>query len=142
MFVVKLHNISLRVGCNKPSVTLPASQIYLRSPSRPVHPQYTRNITKHKICANTMPSSTVRTPTPIALVQALTCYQSTIFLYFLAIWLPFVPVFIRRGCSADLLINIMLDILGWIPGVIHSWYIISKTEKHPDSMGRPDGRRY
>jgi hypothetical protein len=57
-----------------------------------------------------------------------------------------VPVFIKRGCSADLLINIALDILGWIPGVIReplsivvslirtdkkktdAWYIISKNE--------------
>ncbi|KAF2850123.1 UPF0057-domain-containing protein, partial [Plenodomus tracheiphilus IPT5] len=53
---------------------------------------------------------------------------ATICTYFLAIWLPFVAVFLRRGCSADLLINILLDCLGWIPGVIHAWYIISKTE--------------
>jgi uncharacterized membrane protein YqaE (UPF0057 family) len=57
--------------------------------------------------------------------------QGTIFLYFLAIWLPFLPVAMLRGCSADLLINILLDILGWIPGVIHAWYIISKAEKEP-----------
>jgi uncharacterized membrane protein YqaE (UPF0057 family) len=68
--------------------------------------------------------------------------QGTVLLYFLAIWLPFLPVAMRRGCSADLLINIMLCILGWIPGVIHAWYIISKTEKHPASMGAPDGTRY
>lgn len=37
-------------------------------------------------------------------------------LYFIAIFLPFLPVLIRRGCGADLLINICLDILGWIPG--------------------------
>ncbi|EMD85292.1 hypothetical protein COCC4DRAFT_66410 [Bipolaris maydis ATCC 48331] len=54
---------------------------------------------------------------------------STVLLYFLAIWLPFLPVLIVRGCSADLLINIALDILGWIPGVIHAWYIISQNEK-------------
>ncbi|OAL43521.1 hypothetical protein IQ07DRAFT_491326, partial [Pyrenochaeta sp. DS3sAY3a] len=54
---------------------------------------------------------------------------TTILLYFLAIWVPFVPVALRRGCSADLFINICLCVLGWIPGVIHAWYIISKTEK-------------
>ncbi|KAH7113727.1 hypothetical protein B0J11DRAFT_138715 [Dendryphion nanum] len=53
---------------------------------------------------------------------------SNVLLYFIAIWLPFVPVFIKRGCGADLLINICLDILGWIPGVIHAWYIISQNE--------------
>ncbi|KAF3038286.1 plasma membrane proteolipid Pmp3 [Didymella heteroderae] len=42
---------------------------------------------------------------------------SDVCLYFIAIFLPFLPVLIRRGCGADLLINICLDILGWIPGV-------------------------
>lgn len=37
-------------------------------------------------------------------------------LYFIALFLPFLPVLIRRGCGADLLINVCLDILGWIPG--------------------------
>lgn len=33
-------------------------------------------------------------------------------------------VFLKRGCGADLLINIGLTILGWIPGLIHAWWII------------------
>ncbi|EUC42116.1 hypothetical protein COCMIDRAFT_39773 [Bipolaris oryzae ATCC 44560] len=53
----------------------------------------------------------------------------SICLYFLAIWLPFLPVLMLRGCGADVLINIALDLLGWIPGVIHAWYIISQNEK-------------
>lgn len=32
--------------------------------------------------------------------------------------MPPVPVFIKRGCGADFLINICLSILGWIPGVL------------------------
>jgi uncharacterized membrane protein YqaE (UPF0057 family) len=44
--------------------------------------------------------------------------QSDVLLYFLALFLPPVPVFLKRGCGADLLINIALDFLGWIPGVI------------------------
>jgi len=51
-----------------------------------------------------------------------------VFLYFLAIFVPPVPVFLKRGFKADFFINICLWILGWIPGVIHSWYIISKSE--------------
>ncbi len=39
-------------------------------------------------------------------------------LYFLALFLPPVSVFLKRGCSADFIINILLSILGWIPGVI------------------------
>ncbi|PPQ67753.1 hypothetical protein CVT26_007040 [Gymnopilus dilepis] len=33
-----------------------------------------------------------------------------------------------RRDSVDFWINILLDFLGWIPGVIHAWYIISHTE--------------
>lgn len=38
--------------------------------------------------------------------------------------LPQVGVFLKRGCHADLFINILLTILGWIPGVIHAWWVI------------------
>ncbi|KAF2635911.1 UPF0057-domain-containing protein [Massarina eburnea CBS 473.64] len=59
---------------------------------------------------------------------------SDVLLYFLAIWVPPVPVFLKRACGADFLINILLCVLGWIPGVIHAWYIISKSEKIAGSM--------
>ncbi|RVX74178.1 hypothetical protein B0A52_02010 [Exophiala mesophila] len=49
-------------------------------------------------------------------------------LYFLAIFLPFVAVLLRDGCGANFFINILLCVLGWIPGVIHAWYIISRRE--------------
>ncbi|KAF8229743.1 UPF0057-domain-containing protein [Tricholoma matsutake] len=66
-------------------------------------------------------------------------------LYFLAILFPPVTVFFKRGCHGDFWINILLCILGWIPGIIHAWcvssnksfplfscllsrYIISRTE--------------
>ncbi|KAJ6152690.1 hypothetical protein N7497_007009 [Penicillium chrysogenum] len=39
---------------------------------------------------------------------------------------PPLGVFLERGCGADFLINILLTILGWIPGVIHAIYIIFK----------------
>ncbi|EME88373.1 uncharacterized protein MYCFIDRAFT_181233 [Pseudocercospora fijiensis CIRAD86] len=51
-----------------------------------------------------------------------------VLLYFLALFLPPLAVFLKVGCGADFLINILLSILGWIPGVIHAWYIISKNE--------------
>ena len=43
-----------------------------------------------------------------------------------AIILPPLGVFLERGCGADLLINIALTILGFIPGIIHALYIILK----------------
>ncbi|CAG9943914.1 unnamed protein product [Clonostachys rosea f. rosea IK726] len=43
-----------------------------------------------------------------------------------AVILPPLGVFLERGCGVDLLINIPLTILGWLPGLIHALYIIFK----------------
>lgn len=52
---------------------------------------------------------------------------SDICLIIISVLFPPLPVWIRRGiCSADSLINILLCILGYFPGLIHSWYIIAK----------------
>ena len=49
-------------------------------------------------------------------------------LVILAILFPPLPVWVKRGlCSADSLINIALCCLGFLPGLIHAWYIISVT---------------
>ncbi|KJZ77785.1 hypothetical protein HIM_02962 [Hirsutella minnesotensis 3608] len=53
--------------------------------------------------------------------------SSDIFLGLLAILFPPLPVWIKCGiCSADSVINILLCVLGFIPGLIHAWYIIAK----------------
>jgi len=41
-----------------------------------------------------------------------------------AILLPPVGVFFETGCSVHLAINILLTLLGYIPGIIHALYII------------------
>lgn len=52
--------------------------------------------------------------------------SSDIFLGLLAILFPPIAVWIKSGiCTADSLINILLCILGYIPGLLHAWYIIS-----------------
>ncbi|KAJ4987697.1 Plasma membrane proteolipid 3-like protein 2 [Stagonosporopsis vannaccii] len=43
-----------------------------------------------------------------------------------AIFIPPLGVFLERGCNADFFINILLTILGYIPGIIHALYIIFK----------------
>ncbi|KAI1425674.1 hypothetical protein F5Y12DRAFT_713952 [Xylaria sp. FL1777] len=48
-----------------------------------------------------------------------------------AIILPPLGVFLERGCGADLLINILLTILGYIPGIIHALYV------HTDQTSPP-----
>ncbi|KAB5595286.1 Plasma membrane proteolipid 3 [Ceratobasidium theobromae] len=64
-------------------------------------------------------------PPPIALI-AMAFTASDIIKIILAIILPPLGVFFERGCGADLLINILLTILGYIPGIIHALYIIFK----------------
>ena len=44
----------------------------------------------------------------------------------LAIIFPPLGVAIETGMSRDLLINILLTLLGFIPGVIHALYVILK----------------
>ncbi|KAK0523616.1 hypothetical protein OC834_001916 [Tilletia horrida] len=55
-----------------------------------------------------------------------------ILLYFLAIFLPPASVGIKRGCGADVIINIALTVLAWLPGLIHAWYIVAKYPE-PDT---------
>lgn len=53
--------------------------------------------------------------------------SSDIFLGLIAILFPPLAVWVKRGiCSADSLINILLCCLGFLPGLLHAWYIIAK----------------
>ncbi|KIP09799.1 hypothetical protein PHLGIDRAFT_66961, partial [Phlebiopsis gigantea 11061_1 CR5-6] len=44
-----------------------------------------------------------------------------VFLYFLAIFVP--PLAVFFSTSAHFWINILLWVLGWIPGVVHAWCV-------------------
>ncbi|WOO86230.1 UPF0057 membrane protein [Vanrija pseudolonga] len=46
-------------------------------------------------------------------------------LVIIALFIPPIPVYMKVGCTAHLLLNILLWFLGWIPGVIHAIYIIA-----------------
>ncbi|GAA5895360.1 hypothetical protein JCM6882_006231 [Rhodosporidiobolus microsporus] len=69
-------------------------------------------------------------------------------LYFLAIFIPPVPVAMKMGSPsvgcADVLINIALCVLGWIPGVIHAWWKLGQSERDPRPVvvGGPGRRVY
>lgn len=47
-------------------------------------------------------------------------------LIILAILLPFVAVFLKKGVGKDLLINIILCIFFYIPGIIHALWVVLK----------------
>ncbi|KAA8904992.1 hypothetical protein FN846DRAFT_779288 [Sphaerosporella brunnea] len=58
--------------------------------------------------------------------------SSDCFLFILAVLFPPLPVWVKRGiCSADSIINIALCMLGFLPGLLHAWYIIAK---YPDPL--------
>lgn len=46
-----------------------------------------------------------------------------------SILLPPLGVFMNMGVSQALVINILLTLLGWLPGVIHALWIISKKSE-------------
>ena len=49
--------------------------------------------------------------------------------FFLAIVLPPLAVFLENGISSAFVINILLTLLGWVPGIIHAVWVIQKTEE-------------
>lgn len=52
---------------------------------------------------------------------------------FWAIFLPPLAVALHRGlCTCSVLINICLTILGWIPGVVHAFCVISDCDIKSD----------
>ena len=56
----------------------------------------------------------------------------------IAIFLPPLAVLMRRGCGGSFLLNIILTILGWVPGVIHAWIvIIAEPSRHHSRPSRP-----
>ncbi|WP_103666683.1 YqaE/Pmp3 family membrane protein [Pseudanabaena sp. BC1403] len=46
-----------------------------------------------------------------------------------AILLPPLGVFLTYGFSSTFLINIGLTLLGWVPGIIHAIWAISKKQE-------------
>ncbi len=46
-------------------------------------------------------------------------------LVILAILLPPVAMFLHRGIGQDLVINILLCLFFWIPGVLHALYVVT-----------------
>ena len=51
----------------------------------------------------------------------------------LAILLPPLGVAIKRGIDLQLVINILLTMFGWLPGIIHALYVILKDRVKNDA---------
>lgn len=52
--------------------------------------------------------------------------MNKILLIILAILLPPLAVYLKVGTGRDLMINIILSILFYLPGIIHALYVITK----------------
>ncbi|MGG6270285.1 YqaE/Pmp3 family membrane protein [Leptolyngbya sp. AN03gr2] len=52
-----------------------------------------------------------------------------LFRYLLAILLPPVAVFFTYGFSFTLIVSIALTLLGWVPGIIHALWAVSKHDE-------------
>ncbi|KAF8632902.1 hypothetical protein AX17_004748 [Amanita inopinata Kibby_2008] len=61
--------------------------------------------------------------------------SSDVLLILIAILFPPAAAGIVTGCSCDLLINIALTILGYIPGHIHAFWLIYKRMQAEERYG-------
>lgn len=51
---------------------------------------------------------------------------NNLLLVILAIILPPLAVYLKKGAKKDLLINVILCLFFWLPGIIHALWIITK----------------
>lgn len=52
--------------------------------------------------------------------------KNKVLLIILAILLPPIAVILKKGFGKDLVINIILCILFWLPGIIHALWVVTK----------------
>ncbi|AFY44701.1 YqaE/Pmp3 family membrane protein [Nostoc sp. PCC 7107] len=52
-----------------------------------------------------------------------------LFRFLLALVLPPLGVFLTVGVGPTLVINILLTLLGWLPGSIHALWVVAKREE-------------
>lgn len=65
------------------------------------------------------------------------------FCYLVSFFLPPLGVFMKRGIHSEFWINILLTLLGYIPGIIHAFYVVHKyRDSHhwAPSFVRPPAR--
>ncbi len=47
-------------------------------------------------------------------------------LIIIALLLPFLAVFLKKGVGKDLLINVLLCLVFYVPGMIHALWVVTK----------------
>lgn len=56
--------------------------------------------------------------------------ENKLLLIILAVLIPPVGVFLKKGVGQDLLINIVLCFIFWLPAVIHAVWLVTKQEHY------------
>ncbi|MDZ8106961.1 MAG: YqaE/Pmp3 family membrane protein [Nostoc sp. DedQUE12a] len=56
--------------------------------------------------------------------------------YLLGLLVPPLGVFLTVGVGPTLIINILLTLLGWLPGSIHAVWVIAKFDEQLSREGR------
>ncbi|MBC1239945.1 YqaE/Pmp3 family membrane protein [Nostoc sp. 2RC] len=56
--------------------------------------------------------------------------------YLLGLLVPPLGVFLTVGVGPTLIINILLTLLGWLPGSIHAIWVIAKYDEQLNREGR------
>ncbi len=54
--------------------------------------------------------------------------MNPVVLIILAILLPPLGVFLKKGAGTDLIINIVLCFIFWIPAVVHAVWLVTKKD--------------
>ncbi|KIW28411.1 uncharacterized protein PV07_08078 [Cladophialophora immunda] len=62
-------------------------------------------------------------------MSRLSLSASDVLLYVLALFLPPLAVFLKEGFGGDFIINILLCLLWWLPGIIHAWWVLYRYDK-------------
>ena len=61
------------------------------------------------------------------LVRTKESASTDLFLIIIAIILPPVAMLLETGLSKQFLINLILTMIGFVPGVVHAVYVIART---------------
>ncbi|MEH1822436.1 MAG: YqaE/Pmp3 family membrane protein [Nostoc sp.] len=56
--------------------------------------------------------------------------------FLLGLLVPPLGVFLTVGVGPTLIINILLTVLGWLPGSIHAIWVIAKHDEQVNQEGR------
>ena len=58
------------------------------------------------------------------MVEASDCCKTTLLIILIILIPPLAVYFVQKQCNSTVILNVILYLLFWIPGVIHAFYVI------------------